>query len=231
MMSALMAALLFLAQGRVYTFPDFVSVNGDSLKARYDNAIAQGRGLNSETFWVAWEMPGDGNTRTTLIDGIEVSQTRVPERAAMFFLARKSDGGIERIRIITLAQDIRVHDRPVYWLGKPASDESAGVLLDIARTTTSTAVRKDAIFWLGQEASRLVPGELEKLASNDPDTEVQKQAVFALSQRRNDESIPTLMRIARDHSNPAVRKQAIFWLGQSRDPRVLEFFEGLLKKK
>jgi HEAT repeat protein len=90
-------------------------------------------------------------------------------------------------------------------------------------------VKKDAIFWVGQEISRRAGDELEKLASNDPEVEVQKQAVFALSLRNNDESIPSLMRIAKDHPNKAVRQQAIFWLGQKHDPRVLDFFEQMLR--
>jgi len=68
------------------------------------------------------------------------------------------------------------------------------------------------------------------LATADPAVEVQKQVVFALSQRSADESIPALVRIAKEHSNAAVRQQAIFWLGQKRDPRVLDFFEQMLKK-
>ena len=68
------------------------------------------------------------------------------------------------------------------------------------------------------------------MANSDPEIEIQKQAVFAISQRNNDEAVTSLLRIAREHPNAAVRKQAIFWLGQKRDPRVLDFFEQMLKK-
>jgi hypothetical protein len=37
------------------------------------------------------------------------------------------------------------------------------------------------------------------------------------------------MRIAKDHPNKAVRQQAIFWLGHKHDPRVLDFFEQMLR--
>jgi len=214
----------------VYTFADFVTVNGDSLKLRYDSAVTQGRQGNTDSFWVAYEMSNRANVRSNSVDGIDVVLKNTPQRTGMFMLVRKSDGAIDKLRIVDLSGDVRVHDRKVYWLGKPDSDESAALLLNLARTSTSTQVRKDAIFWLGQEISRLAGDELEKLASNDPEVEVQKQAVFALSLRNNDESIPTLMRIAKEHYNPAVRQQAIFWLGQKRDPRVLDFFEQLLKK-
>jgi len=234
MNAAVILLLLFASVGAyqqaVYTLDDFVAVNGDSLNMRYDTAVAQGRQGNADSFWVAYEISGRASLRSNSVDGIDVVQKNTPDRIGMFILVRKSDGAIEKLRIVDLSGDVRVHDRKVYWLGKPNSDDSATLLLNIARTTTSTQVKKDAIFWLGQEISRLAGNELERLASNEPEVEVQKQAVFALSLRNNDESIPTLMRIAKEHYNPTVRQQAIFWLGQKRDPRVLDFFEQLLKK-
>jgi len=218
------------APQEVYSRSDFVRVIGDSLKGRYDNAVVQGRQGNTDTFWIAYQMPVRGNVSARSFDGIDVVETNTAEPAGLFLLLRKSDGAIDKLRVVNLGQDIRVHDRKVYWLGDPAGDESAAFLLSIARTSPSTQVKKDAVFWLGQELSRQAGEGLEKLATTDPDVEVQKQVVFALSQRRNDESIPALERIARDHSIAAVRQQAIFWLGQKRDPRVLDFFEQMLKK-
>ena len=227
--SVALSLLLFAFGQGILTISDFTNVNGDSLKARYDSAISQGRRGTGDTFWIAYEMPARSNVRTNTVDGIDVVYRNNPERLAMFMLIRKSDGGIDRLRTVNFSDDVRVHDRKVYWLGNPASDESATLLLNIARTATATQVKKDAIFWVGQEISSRAGAELEKLANNDPEVEVQKQAVFALSLRNNDESIPTLMRIAKDHPNKAVRQQAIFWLGQKHDPRVVDFFEQMLR--
>jgi HEAT repeats len=236
MNATIFVCLLMLSNPVVYAaqsvsaVADFINVNGDSLKQRFDDAVARGRKDNNDTFWVAYEISGRTDVRRSTADGIEEFRTSTPERTGMFFLLRKSDGAIEKLRIVNLSYDVRVHDRKVYWLGKPAGDESAALLLNAARSSTSTQVKKDATFWLGQELSQVAGEGLQNLASNDPDIEVQKQAVFALSLRKNDESIPSLTRIAKEHSNPEVRRQAIFWLGQKRDPRVLDFFEQLLKK-
>ena len=103
-------------------------------------------------------------------------------------------------------------------------------LLQIARNNSNSAeVRRNAVQWLGQEVSRQAGEELQQLAS-DPDTNIQRQAVMAMSRRSEDEAIPALIRVARDHPNVAVRKQAIQLLGQKKDPRVLDFFEEMLKK-
>lgn len=228
-LTASLAFLLFLPQG-VSGPADFLRPPGGTLQARYDTAVAQGRASKEDTFWVAYQMPERAAAHIVSPDGIESVRTNQPERVGLFLLVRRSDGAIDRIRIVNLSQDIRVHDRQVYWLGEPNGDENGALLLRIARISSTTQVKNDAIFWLGQEISRQAGEDLEKLATNDPEVEVQKQAVFALSQRRNDESIPSLERIAKEHPNSAVRKQAIFWLGQKRDPRVLDFFEQLLKK-
>ena len=226
---AALALFVFLPQ-EVYSPADFVRVNAASLKAAYDNAVAQGRRGNTDMFWIAYQVPNRSNVWKSSSDGIDTIQTNYPERVALFLLVRRSDGAIDKLRVVNTTQDVRVHDRKVYWLGEPTGDESAALLLNIARTSGSTQVTKDAVFWLGQEISRQAGIELEKLATSDPNVEVQKQVVFALSQRNNDESIPALERIAKEHANPAVRQQAIFWLGQKRDPRVLNFFEQMLKK-
>ena len=38
-----------------------------------------------------------------------------------------------------------------------------------------------------------------------------------------------LIEVAADHPNLSVRKQAIFWLGRKEDPRVVDFFERMLR--
>ena len=99
----------------------------------------------------------------------------------------------------------------------------------IARDTRiASSVRKQAVFWLGQEASDHVGGPRGE--RNDPDTEVKKQAVFALSQHKSGESVETLMEVARRNRDPDVRRTALFWLGQTNDPRVVPFFEDILKR-
>jgi HEAT repeat protein len=266
-------ALALLAPQAVYSPADFVRIPGNSLKARYDGAVAEGRRGNTDTFWLAYQFPvrpgvrvdtryeGVNINRSRSADGIEfVDTTAAAQRVGLFILMRKSDSGIERTRILNLDEQFRVHDRRVYWLGEPNTEESLALLttlvdavppkpssilmtmglhpspqaaeslLRVARTANSTEVKKDAVFWLGQEVSRQAGEELEKMAKDDPEVEVQKQAVFAISQRNVDEAVPSLLRIAREHPNSAVRKQAIFWLGQKRDSRVVDFFEQMLKK-
>src|SRR6516164_7004179 len=86
----------FRPQG-ISTISDFTNVNGDSLKARYDSAMSQGRRGTDDTFWIAYEMPARPNVRVNTVDGIDVVYRNNPDRLAMFMLIRKSDGAIDRL--------------------------------------------------------------------------------------------------------------------------------------
>jgi hypothetical protein len=88
-------ALLLLVSQEVYGPADFVQITGASLKAAYDNAIAQGKRANTDTFWIAYRMPARANVRVNSSDGIDVVQTSNAGSIALFFLVRRSDGAIE----------------------------------------------------------------------------------------------------------------------------------------
>jgi hypothetical protein len=121
----------------------------------------------------------------------------------------------------SLAHYMTLHDSP----------NATDYLIKIARSTTvPTEVRTSAITRLGREASRKVAEDLNALTL-DSDSQVQRQAVVAMSRRSDDEAVPALIRIAKEHPNSAVRSEAIRLLGQKKDPRVVDFFEELLKKK
>jgi hypothetical protein len=273
MISTLLA--LFLLQ-QVYAPTDFVQVQGASLQARYDSAIAQGRRGSDDTFWVAYRFPvragiriqtSDFGTNISIqssitSDGIEwIPPDNEVQRVGVFIMVNKADGSVNRPRLINLNQNFRVHDRKVYWIGEPNAEESltllskfvtdqnqryassfasymtyhdstnAGALLArIARDTSLTlGVRTAAINSLSREASRAVADELDRL-TNDPNADIQRAAVNAIARRPDDQSIPALIKIATDHPNANVRRTAVQQLGTKRDPRVIDFFEKLLKK-
>lgn len=103
-------------------------------------------------------------------------------------------------------------------------------LLALARDRSRPArVRKSAVFWLGQAASEVSLRGLERLALDDPDLDVREAAVFAISQRGAEEAFPILRDLALSEAHPELRSSAFFWLSQMEDPRVLDFFEKILR--
>lgn len=92
----------------------------------------------------------------------------------------------------------------------------------------SRAIRSSVDFWLARGASATL-GVIDH--DDDADDDVRSSAVFALSQQPKDIAIPRLLEVARRNAHPAARAQALFWLGQSGDPRAVDLFEEILRRR
>jgi hypothetical protein len=92
----------------------------------------------------------------------------------------------------------------------------------------SRATRSTINFWLSRGAAAKL-GVLDR--GDDDDDDVRASAVFALSQQPKDVAVPQLIELARHSSHPAARGQALFWLGQSGDPRAIDVFEEILRRR
>jgi HEAT repeat protein len=90
------------------------------------------------------------------------------------------------------------------------------------------SVRSSADFWLARGAGAVLGVNRHDESDDD---EVRAQAVFALSQQPRESAVPQLIEIVRTSSRPAVRAQALFWLGQSGDPRAIDLFEEILRRR
>lgn len=102
-------------------------------------------------------------------------------------------------------------------------------LLRFARNDRlSRSVRSSVSFWLARGASAVL-GVADH--DDDADDDVRSSAVFALSQQPKDVAIPRLLEVARRNAHPAARAQALFWLGQSGDPRAIDLFEEILRRR
>ena len=132
--------------------------------------------------------------------------------------------------LVTQSGDARrLADRALSAISQHAGSAAAAALVRFAQSGT-TEVRGRALFWLADRAADQALPTINATLQKDPDTEMKKLAVRALSRFPNDEGIPKLMEVARSHDNAEVRRQAMLQLGQSKDPRVVDFFAGILLK-
>jgi len=96
-------------------------------------------------------------------------------------------------------------------------DESANMLLAVARTDPSADVRQQAVFWLGQ-----VPGErsvmlLDSILHATTDEDLQEKAIFALSQHEGTHAGQILRDlVTRPGESEDIKAHAIFALGNFR---------------
>jgi hypothetical protein len=155
------------------------------------------------------------------VQPIDVDLGRIDAAAAVEFLLADN----------TLHGSARRPAERLVFAATLADAESWPSLLRVARNQRlGDEARKSAIFWLSQVAGERATEGLTSVIGNDSDEmEIRKQAIFALSQVKGDASIDALIDVARSSREPEIRKQAIFWLGQSKDPRVLTFFEEIIR--
>jgi hypothetical protein len=119
-------------------------------------------------------------------------------------------------------------DSAVVWPG----------LLAIARDaeTRPRSTRQEALMWLSRFAAASTTNHpndpfVEDDDSKDEDEELKSHAVFVLSQLPRGEGVSQLLDVARTNPSAHVRGLAMFWLGQSGDPRALDFFEAVLRRR
>jgi HEAT repeat protein len=105
--------------------------------------------------------------------------------------------------------------KAVFLVSQKNSEESANILLGVARDDPSADVRGQAVFWLGQ-----VPGDrsvalLDSILRSSKDEELQRKALFALSQHSGDRA-GTILRdlVTREDVPEDTRRRAILALGQ-----------------
>ena len=110
-----------------------------------------------------------------------------------------------------------LREKAVFLVSQKSNDESANILLDVARDDPSAEVRGKAVFWLGQ-----VPGDrsvalLDSILRTSKDEELQRKAIFALSQHPGERAGTILRDLVNRKDLPEdTRSRVILALGQMR---------------
>ncbi|HJQ12136.1 MAG TPA: HEAT repeat domain-containing protein [Gemmatimonadaceae bacterium] len=119
--------------------------------------------------------------------------------------------------------------KAVFLLSQKRTDETANILMNVARSDPDEEVREQAVFWLSQ-----VPGStglLEEILKSNADENIKEKALFALSQQSEPRAQQILRDFAlRDSENSDLREKAIFWLGQRRSSENTEFLRTLYSR-
>jgi HEAT repeat protein len=107
--------------------------------------------------------------------------------------------------------------KAVFLVSQKNNEESANILLGVARDDPSAEVRGQAVFWLGQ-----VPGDrsvalLDSILRTTKDEELQRKAIFALSQHPGERAGAILRDMVNRKDLPEeTRSRVILALGQMR---------------
>jgi HEAT repeat protein len=124
------------------------------------------------------------------------------------------------------ACSVGLRRKAVFLVSQKATDQTANILMNVARSDPDQEVREQAVFWLSQ-----VPGStglLEDILKGNGDENIKEKALFSLSQQNEPRAQQVLRDFAlRDTENSDLREKAIFWLGQRSGGDNTEFLRNL----
>jgi HEAT repeats len=152
-------------------------------------------------------------------------------RAVSYFGSARGPHGLEVLkRVMANDPDLRVRERAVSAIANSREPGATDLLIATARGAADSRLRAQAVSGLGRRSGPKIVAALTAAAESDADRGVQRRALQALESMPDGEGVPVLIRIARTSGNPETRKQAMTALQRSRDPRVLAYFEDVLKQ-
>ena len=225
----------------------FTPVQGATLQARQEAALAQAGAARQARFWTAYSFdvrPGvavdvdfvsdDGRLalRGTWDAGDSASVLNYPgleTRSLGVFALRDSAGQVERIDVFNLARRHEYAGYPVYWAGRASNEESLNFLRGLAETSRREELASAAVHAISLHDDRRVPEVLRQVARASADEQVRARAVRALGTPPVAEAVREyLAQLARDERESAdVRRAAISAHGRQRDAQALALMQSL----
>jgi len=200
-----MAIVLVLAGAIVAQVKPFTPVEGASLKAKIDNAIAQGRAnAQGGRFWVGYQfearpgvaidfeiVDGSGNVYFSM-DGTSLSlDSRYETRELGFFLLFDTQRDqFTRAEAYNLRRTHEFSSYPVYWAGRATNEESLNYLKSIIDSSSP---------------------EVNRLAD---------RATFAIALHDDARVESILIDLIRKPVNEPIRSRAIYWLGYTPESQT-----------
>ena len=196
------------------------------LAKRGDESCAASIGTTAEG---ANDVTG-GDTRTIRNcspDADEDSDDRIAALNAL--LQMDADRAMPILQKVLARRDacsVALRRKAVFLVSQKRTDQTANILMSVARSDPDQEVREQAVFWLSQ-----VPGStglLEEILKGNGDENIKEKALFSLSQQNEPRAQQILRDFAtREGENSDLREKAIFWLGQRRSAENTEFLRGL----
>lgn len=121
--------------------------------------------------------------------------------------------------------------KAVFLISQKRTEESADILLKVAKSDPDAETRGQAVFWLSQVSGDKAEEFLLGIIRDSKDEAVQERALFSLSQRKSDRAQQALRDFAtRTDVAPQLRERAIFWVGQRRTEENAKFLREAFAK-
>ncbi|HEY3581860.1 MAG TPA: HEAT repeat domain-containing protein [Pyrinomonadaceae bacterium] len=242
-LALLLMALPVLASQQTKTF---IPVEGATLKAKIDNAIAAGRtnALNGR-FWVAYQFevrPNvavdfeivNGNGVYVWNDDSITSDPRYETRELGFFMMYDTQReAFTRADIYNLRRDHEYGNYPVYWAGRISNEESLNYLKSIVDTPNPDAngIGSRALYAISLHDDARVDTVLTEFARRPAGDAVRFRAISLLGTTPETQAKNTLLAeiVRNNQENKETRQTALAALAMSRSAGMLPVLENLFE--
>ena len=213
---------------------NFISVEGNDLRARLDAAQTQAR--TASRYWAAYKFPVRPKVS---IDAVSMTSTGPAELGriicgnvgehetrslGVFLLYGQRE--LVRVEIYNLERERNYEGWPVYWLGEVEASESLTLLSSLVRATKNEVMGGKLADAIALHESPQVEELLSELTRSSPLVSVRANAVFCLG--RFGQNLALVEEVAgdrREHTH--VRQQAIMAIGKGRSPGALDALRRL----
>ena len=224
----------------------FIPVEGATLKAKIDNAIAAGRtkAVNGR-FWVAYQFevrPSvavdfeivDGNGVYIWNDDSMIPDPRYETRELGFFMMYDTQReAFTRADIYNLRRDHEYGNYPVYWAGRISNEESLNYLRSIVDTPNPDAngLGSRALCAISLHDDARVDTILMEFAHRPAGDAVRFRAINLLGTTPETQAKNTLLAeiVRNNQENNETRQTALAALSMSRSAGMLPVFQNLFE--
>jgi HEAT repeat protein len=224
----------------------FIPVEGATLKAKIDNAIAAGRANSvNGRFWVAYQFevrPSvsvdfeivNGNGVYVWNDESVTSDPRYETRELGFFMMYDTQReAFTRADIYNLRRDHEYGNYPVYWAGRISNEESLNYLKSIVDTPNADAngLGSRALYAISLHDDARVDAILTEFAHRPAGDAVRFRAINLLGTTPETQTKNTLLAeiVRNNQENTETRQTALAALSMSRSAGMLPVFENLFE--
>src|SRR5712671_6527831 len=218
-------------------FPAIAKKDGASLLTRVCGELAK-RGDESCAMSIDSTARGDSDIvarggsqgRNCSPDADEDSDDRIAALNAL--LQMDAERAMPILQQVLARRDpcsVALRRKAVFLVSQKRTDQTANILMSVARSDPDQETREQAVFWLSQ-----VPGStglLEEILKGSGDENIKEKALFSLSQQNESRAQQALRDFAtRETENSDLREKAIFWLGQNHSKDNTEFLRTLYSR-
>lgn len=217
-------------------FPALAKKDGDPLLTRVCGELAK-RGDEPCTLSIGEaaekgnDLTGGGSQgRNCSPDADEDTDDRIAALNALLQMdAERAIPILQKVLARRDACSVALRRKAVFLVSQKRTDQTANILMSVARSDPDQETREQAVFWLSQ-----VPGStglLEEILKGNSDESIKDKALFALSQQKEPRAQQILRDFAvRESESEELRDKAIFWLGQRRSTENTEFLRNLYSR-